>query len=488
MGSLERLFKHTFIYGLATVLPRLLTALLTWLLTKYLDAESDFGQVSILFTYIVFLNVMLTYGMETAFFRFYSGEHQSKNTLQSSLWTVAITTVLFVVLGFVFLGEIAQFTQLSSNYWRWVIMLVAFDTLTVIPFAHIRAHNKSTRYTYIKLFNVLVSVGMSAAFLIATQKMTTTFTSLPKDKIELYLIAFCIASFATFCAVAKPYFTRFYIDLTLVKKMLSYSWPILIAGLAFAINEAFDKELLRWLLPLNETDALQEVGVYTACYRLAIGMNLFAVAFRIGIEPFFFSQAKQKNAAVQYALITKVFVALGAILMLVYIVLLDVIKPLLVAKPSYWVAMDITPIVIFAFFFFGIYQTLSVWYKVTDRTRYGAYISLIGAGVTIAINVMLIPTLGYKASAMATCAAYGIMLVISYLWGRKHYKIPYDLKNSLAYISMSVLFSCLFFYFFRSYFGIGSWQSYLVGFVLISILLIFVRFRESKLIKELLKR
>jgi O-antigen/teichoic acid export membrane protein len=486
LSTLKNLFKQTFIYGLATVLPRVLTVFLTWLLTTYLDTEKDFGEVSILFSYMLLLNVLLTYGMETAFFRFYTDKNESKNTLSTSLWTVSITTIIFVILSFLFLNQIASITAMDSKYWRWVIGIVAFDTLMVIPFAYMRAQGKAMKYAIIKLVNVIISVSVSALFLMATQKMTTSFAWLPTDKKELYFIAFAFASLLTLLIVIRPYFSKFFIDTFLLKKMLRFSWPILVAGFAFAINEAFDKVLLQWLLNLSEEEAIEQVGIYTACYRLAIGMTLYATAFRLGVEPFFFSQAKEKNAIEQYGIITKVFVVLGAISMFIYIVLLDLIKPLLVSKPSYWVAMDITPLVIFAFFFFGIYQTLSVWYKVTDKTKYGAYISVIGAILTIVVNVIWIPIIGYMASAYATCGAYGLMMIISYLMGRKHFPIPYDLKNILLYIVLSISFSCIFFYILRDYFGIGSLQLYLAGIGMTAILVGVIWYREKEFIHNII--
>ncbi len=489
MSSLKNLFRHTFVYGLATILPRLLTVLLTPLLTTYLDTEVDFGEVSLLFTYILLFNVILTYGMETAFFRFYNEEGKANKSLSTALWMLCISTLVFVVIAFLSLKEISNVTAIDSSYWRWVIGVVAFDTLMVIPFANMRAQGKAMKYALIKLINVIISVGCVALFLMATQKMTTTFSWLPPDKIELYFIAFFMASGLTFLVVIKPYFRPIHFDFKLGKKMLSYGWPILIAGIAFAINEAFDKVLLQWLLPLDENSAKEQVGIYTACYRLAIGMTLYATAFRLGVEPFFFSQAKHKNATEQYALITKAFVMIGAIALFIYVVLIDIIKPILVTKPSYWEAMNVVPLVLFAFFFFGIYQTLSVWYKVTDKTKYGAYISVIGAILTIVINVVFIPKIGYMASAIATFVAYGLMMVLSYSIGRKHMSIPYDLKNIVLYLFLSIGFSSVFFYILRDYFGIGSVQLYLAGALMIAILIGIIWNREQKLIQNvILKR
>jgi O-antigen/teichoic acid export membrane protein len=367
-----------------------------------------------------------------------------------------------------------------------VIGIIVFDTLMVIPFASMRAREKSTKYALIKLFNVIISTGTAALFLIWLPEIDFLNSWLPSDKIELFFIAFFAASLITCILIAKPYFIRWQFDKGLWKKMIRYGFPILIAGLAFAVNETFDKILLQWFSP--ESVAKEQVGIYTACYRLAIGMTLYATAFKLGVEPFFFSESKQKNAPQLYAKITKVFVILGSIVLFVYIVLVDLIKPLLVRKEAYWEAMDVVPLVLFAFFFFGIYQTLSVWYKVTDKTKYGAYISVIGAILTIVVNIIWIPVIGYMASAYATCGAYGLMMIISYLMGRKHFPIPYDLKNILLYIVLSISFSCIFFYILRDYFGIGSLQLYLAGVAMSLILIGIIGYKEKRLIHSLIPK
>ncbi len=214
--------------------------------------------------------------------------------------------------------------------------------------------------------------------------------------------------------------------------MVGYGWPILLAGLAFAVNETLDKILLENWLPMTEKQARGVVGSYTAGYRLAVGMTLFAQAFRLGVEPFFFSQSQEKNALQQYALITKAFVSLGSIALVAYVVLVDLIAPIIVDE-NVTAAMDVIPLVLIAYFFSGIYQSLSVWYKIQDKTLYGAYISVAAAVLTIAMNCVLIPRIGYMASAYATCAAYGLMMLISYFVGRKHLAVPYDLGSLVLY-------------------------------------------------------
>ncbi|WP_124979176.1 lipopolysaccharide biosynthesis protein [Nonlabens xiamenensis] len=487
MATIKRLFQHTFIYGLATVLPRLLTVLLTRLLTEYLPGTVEFGEVSIIFSYIIFANVILTYGMETAFFRFYNDASTKVKTLGTALVSLLVTTAVFTASAYLLLEPIELLTDLSADYWKWVIGIIAVDTLMVIPFAYLRARGKSVNYALIKLFNVVITVGCTLLFFTVLPQFPAWQEYLPTDRIQLFFIAFLTANLFTFLMVMRPYFITWTIDKQLWKNMLTYGWPILLSGLAFAINETIDKILLQQFLPMDEDQAESVVGVYTAGYRLAVGMTLYAQAFRLGVEPFFFSQSQDKNAPQQYALITKAFVALGAIALMVYVVLVDAIRPLII-EPGFETAMEVVPLVLIAYFFSGIYQTLSVWYKIQDKTRYGAYISLTAAALTIFVNVLLIPHIGYMASAYATCAAYGLMMVVSYILGRRHMPIPYQIMDISLYLGVSILFSLFFFYVVRAELGIQSWPTYLVGSLLTLIVVALVSFRESALIQKILSK
>ncbi len=483
MSSINRLFKHTFVYGLATVLPRLLTVLLTLLLTEYLPSKESFGQVSIIFSWIILANVVLTYGMETSFFRFRESENHNK-VISTALLTLLVTTTVFVILAFVNLDNIATWSGKASKYWQWVIGILALDTLMVIPFAQMRARGLALKYAVIKMINVVISVGMTAIFLIALPDLPFIASLLPADKVELYFIALMAASAITLLVVGKIYLRKWEFDSALLGRMLQYGFPILIAGVAFAINETFDKILLEWLLPQNAT---AQVGVYTACYRVAVGMTLFATAFKLGVEPFFFSESKSTKATETYAKITKMFVVLGSIALLFYTVFIDIIKRVIIA-PAYWEALEIVPIVLIAYLFFGIYQTLSVWYKVTDRTHFGAWISVLGATITIALNILLIPRIGYMASALTTCAAYGLMMVASYLLGQKYYHIPYELKSIIVYLILSISGTAVFFYGIRDYFGPDTWQMYVSGVLMAAIVSFYILTRERLFITSLLKK
>lgn len=258
---------------------------------------------------------------------------------------------------------------------------------------------------------------------------------------------------------------------------MRYGWPILFAGIAFAINEHIDKILLEYLLPPNTATA--QVGIYGAIYKLGVFMVLFRTAYTLGIEPFFFSYAHNENAPQTYAMITKYFVIFGAFIQLGVVVFADVLKVIMIQDSSYWEAMKVLPLIILANFFLGIYTNLSVWYKLIDKTYIGAIISIVGAVVTIALNFLLIPSIGYFGSAIATLAAYSTMMLISYSWGNKYYPIPYDMKKIVAYLGISIIFSVVSFYYFR--------ENYYIGTALLLLFAYFIYKNEKDVILKVLK-
>jgi O-antigen/teichoic acid export membrane protein len=261
-------------------------------------------------------------------------------------------------------------------------------------------------------------------------------------QIGYVFISGLLASLVTLLFVIPDYFKiKWQFDTDLWKKMMQYGLPILIAGIAFAINEHFDKILLDWM----HVD-MADIGAYSACYKIGMFMVLFRTAYTLGIEPFFFSHASNENAPQTYATITKYFVIFGSFICLGVIVFADVLKLFLVPKETYWTAMNVVPLIVLANFFLGIYTNLSVWYKLIDKTRIGAYISIVGAVVTLVLNVLLIPIISYMGSAIATIIAYGTMMLISYAMGQKKYPIPYDTKAIFTYLGLAVVLSGISFY------------------------------------------
>jgi O-antigen/teichoic acid export membrane protein len=355
-----------------------------------------------------------------------------------------------------------------------------------VPFSKLRAYQKPMIYAMIKIGNVVVNLSLNVFFLIylpeiAQENPDSFLGSLYTENFEIgyIFVSNIIASLLTFIALSPNYFhVNWQFDFNLWKRMMRYGLPIMVAGIAFAINEQFDKILLGKLLPANIAEA--EVGVYSACYKLGLFMVLFRTAYTLGIEPFFFSHSKNENAPQTYATITKYFVIFGSFILLSVIVFADILKYLMIRDSSYWEAMKVVPLIILANFFLGIYTNLSVWYKLIDKTYIGAYISIVGAIVTLVLNFLLIPKMSYYGSAIATIAAYGTMMGISYFLGNKYYPIPYDIKKITGYLGLSILFSIISFYYFR--------ENYFVGIPLLLAFMYFIYHNEKETLNKILKR
>lgn len=453
MNPLKKLFKQTAIYGLATVLPRMLNVILVPLYTDVMPPGA-YGQVIVIFSYFAIFNVFLAYGMETAFFRFYKEADQRKKVVTTSLISIMATTFLVLVIGLPFRSELADLFSIPRAYMGYFFGILALDALVIVPFAWLRANEKPTRYAIIKILNVAINLGLNLFFLLLLPKLAQLAEGgiwnrlyQPNFEISYILISLLIASAVTLLLMIRVYLRRpYFFDLNLWKRMIVYAMPVLVSGVAFTINEVLDKILLENLLPADI--ASEEVGKYGACIKLAVFMTLFATAFRMGIEPFFFSHSDTKNPQRAYAQITNYFVVLGSIILLAVVVFADILKVVFVRDEAYWDAMSVVPIIILASFFLGIYHNLSVWYKVTDRTKFGAYISMIGAVLTIIINVALIQYFSYVASAVATLVAYGSMMLMSFYFGRMYYPIPYNFRKIIFYLGVSILFSIISFYIF----------------------------------------
>ncbi|MEJ2583935.1 MAG: polysaccharide biosynthesis C-terminal domain-containing protein [Robiginitalea sp.] len=484
MKLFRKLFKQTFIYGLATVLPRMLSFLLLPLYSSVMP-PGLYGEVSLVFVWFAIFNVILAYGMETAFFRFYTREKVPEKVLSTSLISIASSTLIFLLASLLFREEISGLLNIDIRYIGYFIAILCLDALVIIPFARLRATERPAAYAIVKIANICVNLGFNLFFLLVLPKLAASGSEgfwqaiyRPDFEVSYILISNVIASGITLLILSGNYIRlRLEFDRTLLRRMLYYSIPVMLAGIAFTINEVFDKYLLTELLP--EDIAKTEMGKYAACYRLAMFMTLFATAFRLGIEPFFFSHASSENPKKAYAEITNYFVVLGSVILLGVVVFADVLKFLFVRDEAYWEAMEIVPIVLLASFFLGIYHNLSVWYKVTDRTRFGAVISLVGAVITIAINYFFIPRYSYFASAWATLAAYGSMMLLSYFLGRKYYPVPYNLRKIFFYLGLSVLFSALSFYVFN--------RNLYLGLLLLLVFLALLYRMEKELLLKLIR-
>lgn len=461
MKKLVNLFKQTFIYGLATVFPKIVSVLLVRVHTdkSILENVSDYGNLSLIFSYVILFNVILSYGFETSFFRFFNKGANKNDVLSTSSISILFTTFLFLALTSIFKIEISQFTGIETKYLNLVLWILVLDALVVIPFAYLRAKGNAIKYSVIKIINIMVYFVLNIFLLIFLKDLSLNNSMLshiyiPNYGISYIFIANLIASATTLILLLPFYFKINYkVNINLLKKMFIYAFPILISGIAYSINGAFDKILLDFILP--ESIAKNQIGMYSACYKLALFMTLFSAAYKLGVEPFFFKEAKEKSPQKTYALILEVFIILGCVLLLTVIVFVDLLKIIFIGDKEYWQAMKIVPIILLANFCLGIYQNLSIWYKVTDKTKFGAYISVFGAIITLLANILLIPIYGYVGSAIATLSAYGFMAVVSYFLGRKYYPIPYKTAKLSFYIAFSIILSITSFYFFRGNIYIG---------------------------------
>lgn len=444
----------------------------------------EYGRVSFIFAYFVLFNVVLAYGMETAFFRFFNKEESQEKVTSTSAISLILSSFTLLGIAFLFRHQISSLIEIDLKYLNLVFIILLLDALVIIPFAWLRATAKPMKYAIIKILNVAVNLGLNVFLLLYLKDLADgnpMFNSIYKPDFEIsyIFISNVIASGFTLLLLL-PFYTqiKFSFDTLLWKKMMRYAMPVLIAGIAYSINETFDRILLEYLLP--EDIAEEQIGMYSACYKLALFMTLFATAFRLGIEPYFFSHSKAENPQKNYAKILEYFVALGSVILLVVVVFADVIKPFVIRSEAYYEAMWIVPFILLANFCLGIYHNLSVWYKITDRTKFGAYISMVGAITTLGLNYVLIPVLEFKGAAIATLSAYFIMMVLSFYFGRHYYPIPYNMKKILLYFGLSTSFSMLYFYTFRGNYIIG------IGALIVFLTLVFQL--EKKELKQLMKR
>lgn len=450
LAGIRQLANQTIWYGLSNIVGRFINYLLTPILT-FIYASADYGDISILFATAAFLNIVFTYGMETSYFRFTQKEEQQKvfNTTFSML---LITTTALLVLLLAPIQYIADTMNLGEHpeWLVYVVLIVALDTFAVIPFSKLRQDGKPKKFAAIKLLNILINMFFVIFFLYFCKEdyesgKQSFFASLynPNIGIGYVFIANLIASAATLLMLVKE-FTGFQINLDkkLLKEIFIYSTPLIIVGFGGIINETIDRFMIVYHFNGTAEEARSANGIYSANYKLAVLIVLFIQTFRMGAEPFFFKQANKDNARETYAKIMHFFIIVCSLCFLGVVLFLDIWKHFMGINkhPEYLQGLFIVPILMLAKIFLGIYYNLSVWYKLTNKTMTGAIITLIGAVLTILVNYLLIPYLGYLACAIATVVCYGSMMIFSFIQGQKHYPIPYDIKNGSLYIAIAVLF------------------------------------------------
>ena len=447
MNPLKQLAGQTAIYGLSSIVGRLLNYLLVPLYTRYF-IPAEYGVVTELYAYVAFLVIILTYGLETAFFRFSQKQYDKKLVYSTSLISLIVSSILFVVLMISSQQSIANWLEYPQNpeYIIWFALIIGLDAISAISFAKLREQRQAARFALVRLVNIFINIGLNLFFIIYCPYAlenglpTTDFVNSvydPKVGVGYIFIANLFASGVTILMLL-PEMTKssWTFNTMLWKKMMWYAFPLLVAGLAGMTNETIDRILLKQLLPVG-VDKMAAIGVYGAFYKISIIMILFIQTFRFAAEPFFFSQEKQHNSRKTYADVLKYFTILASLIFLSVMLYLDVVKHFIGSSFHSKEGIEIVPILLMANLFLGIYYNLSIWYKLTEKTGYGAILAIFGAVITLILNIILIPKIGFIGSAWATLFCYFSMMIASLLIGRKHYAIPYDLKRVFTYIFLS---------------------------------------------------
>ncbi len=452
--SLKKLAGQTVWYGLSNIAAKLLNQILTPLITYMLRRPAqmvDYGNFSMIMACVSMANVLFTYGMETAYFRFSSSGTDQKKLFQTVFTSLLVSSVVFSALLIMFRVPISDFFGLGAHteYITWCVLIIAIDTLAAIPFARLRQEERPRKYAFVRVAGIFVNIILVSYFIVyspgaVAAHPTTAYAQwyAGNTNVGFLLLANLAQSTVTFLLLFKEWIGfRFKFDAALWKKVFMYSAPMVIIGLGGMINETMDRLMLPKLLPATEEVRKTAVAIYAANYKIAIFITLFITAFRMSAEPFFFSQAADKNAPKTYARVMKWFVIILCLAFLFTSLFIDIWKHYIPAEYRQNGGVGVVPILLAANVALGIYYNLSVWYKITDKMYMGMIITLIGAAITLIINFAFIPTYGMYACAWATLAAYGSMMVISYFLGQRYFPVPYATKKLVSYlVVMLVLF------------------------------------------------
>ena len=444
-NGMKTLAKETLFYGMGSVLPKLLS----WLLSLYwafaLPRISDIGILTNFYAWVALLQVILTYGMETGFFRFANKDNDPIKVFSTSFISIAFTTLLFFVIFFVFLKPFAFALggiDFKPHYLLLLVFILCIDVIGTIPFANLRFKKRPKRFALIKIINVVLTILFNLFFFLLFPFLKTLFPNSfawfdINRGVDYILISNLAASVIQLLLVSPELKIKFQFDSKLLIRMLRYSFPILILGIAGILNQTVDKIIFPKIYP-DTANAFTELGIYGQNFKIAIIMVMFTQAFRYAFEPFIFSRNRGDiDEKRSFSDATKYFIIFGLLIFLVTIGFIDIIKFMI--PPEYHVGLKVVPIVLLGELFFGVYFNLSLWYKLTDQTRWGAYMSTFGFVITIAINVIFIPKYSYMACAWASFFANLIMMIISYVVGQKKYPIPYNLKSAASFFILSMI-------------------------------------------------
>ncbi|AYL97475.1 polysaccharide biosynthesis C-terminal domain-containing protein [Mucilaginibacter celer] len=482
MSTIKKFAGQTAIYGLSTIISRMIYFILTPIYTRTLTVGAN-GVFTTVYGSASIINNILAFGMETTYFRYLQKREDNKQQVYNNAFGVIIAvSLLFLVFGLFFLDPIVTYMQAGvakdhadyTFYVKCFFVILVLDAFCVMPFAKLRAEGRPMKYAIIKCSNIALVMTLNLFFLFGVPFIISHHL-LGGDWMQSWyrhgwvgyvFLANAIASGLTILLLLPEVLQlRLKFDVAMYSEMFMYSWPVLIANISYIINESLDKVMLKHILPSGIAD--RDVGIYGTCAKIALFLSLFVNAFKLGAEPFFFSHSKNKNAGETYARIMNYFVIMVAVICVGLVANVNILATFIVGKEThevkhhivynpFWQGLGVVPPLLFGYLSLGIYMNLSVWYKLSDQTKYGLYISGIGAVLTILLNWLLIPRYSYMASAWISFAAYATMMVLSYIWGQKNYPIPYNLKKNLAYIIVSGVFVFLSFTVFKRNIFVGN--------------------------------
>ena len=490
MSVLKKLAGETVIYGLPSIVGRFLNWWLTPLYT-WIFVPAEFGILSNILAYVAFFQVILTYGMETSYFRYASRSEKPEKIFSTSMVSIGVTSVVFIIVIVLFSENIASWIGYKGhqNYIVWMGMTVAFDALCSIPFAKLRLQSKTMRFSIFKLINIGLSILLNVFWIYLCPKILASNPNsivhyLYDEKIGIgyAFISYFVASFVTFLLFIPDFkIKRGDFEFKILKQLLKYGWPILIIGIAGMVNLNIDKILLP---KFTKIDPIGELGIYSASSKLAILMALFIQAFRFSFEPFLFSHYKNEDSKRVYAVIMKYFVILGLTILLGVIFYMDIFKYFIGStKMGYHEGIKVVPWLLLGNLLLGVFYTQSLWYKLTDQTYFGARFAIFGAIITIILNVTLIPLFGYMACGYTFFIASLFMTVLSYVVGQKYFPIKYDLKRIGAYFLVSIiLYTTAKYIVFGNFYLRNLFHTFLFF-----IFFFFIWFKEKSDLKNLIK-
>jgi O-antigen/teichoic acid export membrane protein len=443
MSLIKKLAGETALYGLSSVVGRLLSMMLVPFYTRVLETTNEYGAVIDLYATSAFIMVLFSYRMESAFFRFGTPAEDREKAFSTGMLSMLGTTALIAGALLVFAQPIADALKYPQHpeYIRWFALMLAFDCLAELPFARLRLEQRPRRFVAIKLTNIAIYIGMNLFWLIfcpwaAKNGMGWVHAVWsPGLGVGYIFLSNLLASMVTLLLLSPQIrMIRWAFDRELWKKMVGYAAPLIIVSLAGIVDEMFSRSMLKYLLPGTAQENLGQVGIFGANYKLAALITLFTQAYRYAAEPFFFRHAQEKDALRTQAEVTKWFTISSAAGMLGILLFLDLVKYFI--GPEYWGGLHVVPVLLAANLLLGVYYNFSIWYRLKDRTGLGAWISIAGAVITIGLNLVLIPIYGYTGAAWVTLICYAFMSAATWYTGQKHYPVPYQMGKMAAYVAL----------------------------------------------------